>query len=261
MSQHRLQDLIEEISEEPPPAEAQARPPRLRQSDIVRAMLFPVALAGLLLLARELGLRELGASRAEIERLLARWGVWGPVVFIAAYSVLPLVFVPRSLLALIGGYLFGWASVPYTWAGALIGESAAFWLAGLLLRPLVEKTVLSRGRARQVVEWIRAEGFWAVCVLRLMPFMPTDVVNFGSGVGGIRYRAFAAGTLLGILPGCVLFSYYGQLFQGDPAAVEILFVIPLFAIQLGIGLAVAQWRFGLVPVRTDAEGKKRKKGK
>lgn len=229
--------------------EGSGPPLSFRASDLARAMIFPAVLVGLVFLSQKTGLRDLAADRAQIESFLVRWGVWAPIGFILAYSILPLVFIPRALLALIGGFIFGWGSIAYTWTGAFIGESLAFLLAGTLVRPLIERTLLRREAPRRIVQWIRAEGFWAIVILRLTPFVPTDVINFGSGTAGVPYRAFVLGTLTGILPGCVLFSYFGQLFQGEAELLTALFVIPLFAFQILLGLAVAQWRFRIFPVR------------
>lgn len=205
-------------------------------------MALPGILAGLFVAAQHLGLREWTSDRAALEATLHEWGWAAPLLFVTCYSFLPLVFIPRALLALIGGYLFGWPSVLYTWSGALIGESIAYVMAMTLGRSLVQKAATRSPRARRAVTWLRAEGFWAVLMMRLFPFMPTDVVNFGSGLAGVRYRHFAAGTLMGILPGCIVFSYYGQLFEGE--AIELLYSIPLFALPLFLALAVARWRYG-----------------
>lgn len=225
--------------------------PRIRAMDWIGAMALPGLLAGMFVLAQHLGLREWTSDRAALEATLADWGWAAPVLFVTCYSFLPLVFIPRALLALIGGYLFGWPSVVYTWSGALIGESIAYVMAMTFGRSLVQKAALRSPRAQRAVTWLHAEGFWAVLMMRLFPFMPTDVVNFGSGLAGVRYRDFAAGTLLGILPGCIVFSYYGQLFEGEPA--ELLYSIPLFVVPMLFAIGVARWRYGPLRRRTDTE--------
>ncbi len=216
--------------------------PRIRAWDWLSAMLLPGILAGLFVLAEHLGLRTWTLDREAVEAWLSRRGAAAPLLFVICYSFLPLIFIPRALLALIGGYLFGWPSVLYTWTGALIGESIAFGLAVTLGRSLIQKAALRSARAERAVRWLKAEGFWAVLLMRLFPFMPTDVVNFGSGVAGVRYRDFAAGTLMGILPGCIVFSYYGQLFGGEP--IELLYSIPLFLLPMLLAFWVARWKYG-----------------
>jgi uncharacterized membrane protein YdjX (TVP38/TMEM64 family) len=205
-------------------------------------MLLPGILAGLFVAAENLGLREWTLDREAVEAWLSKQGSLAPLLFVICYSFLPLIFIPRALLALIGGYLFGWPSVLYTWTGALIGETIAFGLAMTLGRSLIQKASLRNARAQRAVLWLKAEGFWAVLMMRLFPFMPTDVVNFGSGAAGVRYRDFAAGTLMGILPGCIVFSYYGQLFGGEP--LELLYSIPLFLAPMLLAFGVARWRYG-----------------
>lgn len=223
---------------------------RIGASDWLKAMVLPGVIAALFVMAQRMGLREWTSDRAALERTLADWGWAAPLLFVVCYSFLPLVFIPRAVLALIGGYLFGWPSVLYTWAGALVGETMAYGLARSFGRSLVQKAALRSERARRAVAWLQAEGFWAVLIMRLFPFVPTDVVNFGSGFAGVRYRDFAAGTLLGIFPGCVVFSYYGQLFEGKP--VELLYSVPLFVIPMVMAAGVARWRYG--PARSGRRG-------
>lgn len=231
-----------------------AAPLGLKTADIVRALLFPVILAALYYVAERFGLRDWATDSLELQKRMEAWGRRAPFMFVLAYTVLPLMFIPRSLLALIGGFAFGWPSVLYTWAGAYLGESLAFWLARILGRPLF-KSLVERTRAARLVDFIQAEGFWAVFVLRLFPFTPTDAVNFGSAFAGIRYLPFVAGTQLGILPGCVLFSYYGQLFGAEP--VDMLLAIPLLLVQMILCVGVARWRWRrIAPIERGAKSAK-----
>jgi uncharacterized membrane protein YdjX (TVP38/TMEM64 family) len=217
-------------------------PPRVGTWDWIGAAAFPLALAGLFAVAQQLGLREWAADRNRLEVRLEDWGIWAPVFFVACYSFLPLMFIPRAVLALVGGWLFGWPSIAYTWAGALIGETFAYGLARGLGRSLVETAAMRSARAVQVTAWLKAEGFWAVLILRLFPFVPTDVINFGSGFAGVRYRDYIMGTMLGILPGCAVFSYYGQLFEGRP--MEMVYAVPLFLVPMLIAAIVVRRRYG-----------------
>lgn len=54
-------------------------------------------------------------------------GPWAPLIFIAAYVVATVAFVPGLALTLIGGAVFGlWFGVLYAMAGASIGAALAF---------------------------------------------------------------------------------------------------------------------------------------
>lgn len=226
-----------------PAGESGSLQPRIQPSDWIKAALFPAALAALFLTAYYTGLLDRFADRETILASFEQWAGKAALMFTVAYALLPLVFVPRALLALVGGFLFGWNSILYTWIGALIGESMAYALAHYLGRPILRKVI--KGRGRKVIRWLQAEGFWAVLIMRLMPFVPSDVINFGSGFAGVRYRDFVFATLLGIFPGCIVFSHYGQLLQARP--MEFLVSLPLFAMPLAIGVALAHWRLKAAP--------------
>lgn len=219
-------------------------PIHIRRRDLAKAALFPILLIALYSLARALGLKEWIERDGAVEAFIARWGWRAPLVFIAAYTLLPLAFVPRTVLALAAGFVFGWPSALYTWIGALLGESIAYAISSHLARPLLEKMLLRRAgeRGRRAAEWLRVEGFWAVLVLRLLPIFPTDAVNYGAGMAGVRYRDYLAGTAIGIALGCVFYSYFGQLLRGGAVKFTI-HVAVLWTIQMSIGIAVARARF------------------
>ena len=43
--------------------------------------------------------------------------------------------------------------------------------------------------------------------LRLIPLVPFNVINFGSGLTGVRLRDYVLATALGILPGTAVYQF------------------------------------------------------
>lgn len=220
------------------PDEVPAAMSLVTRGDVLKASALPLLFVGAWAGADAAGWTDLASTGTAIRNWTTRSGASGPLLYIAAYSILPLIFVPRAALSLIGGFAFGWMSVVYTWGGALVGESLAYAAARHLGAPLVNKLVGPRGRS--VINWIEAEGFWAVLTMRLLPFVPTDAINLGSGLAGIRYRDFLSATLIGILPSCVLYSWLGQRTAGE--VIHLLLSLPLFALPPGLGIGLLVWR-------------------
>ena len=46
-------------------------------------------------------------------------------------------------------------------------------------------------------------------LLRLIPLFPWDVINFGAGLCGLRFRQYLLATFMGIIPGSFLYNSIG----------------------------------------------------
>jgi uncharacterized membrane protein YdjX (TVP38/TMEM64 family) len=122
-----------------------------------------------------------------------------PLGFLAAHIAASLVFVPRTLLAIVAGLLFGtgWGIV---WAelGSVAGAAAGFLLARYVSSGLID---FQRGsRVRSLSGWVERGGWRAVALLRLIPIMPHSVANYGLGLTALPLGAYAFGSLIGQLP-------------------------------------------------------------
>jgi uncharacterized membrane protein YdjX (TVP38/TMEM64 family) len=105
-----------------------------------------VALGALLWLGREAG-DYVPAFREWVEGL----GFWGPLVFVLAYAVATVAFLPGSLLTLAAGAVFGIAEgTLWAFLGALLGSSASFLIARYAARGWVEKKIEGRPRFQAV---------------------------------------------------------------------------------------------------------------
>lgn len=67
------------------------------------------------------------------------FGVWAPIVYMAFYTIRPLLFIPASILSLAAGLAFGplWGTV-YTIIGATSGAVLSFIVARKLGASLVK---------------------------------------------------------------------------------------------------------------------------
>lgn len=171
------------------------------QKAIIKFIIFIVLLVTLVILFRAIGLN----SRINLNQLrtyLASFGIWAPVIFLAIYTIRPLVLFPGSLLTIASAFLFGifWGTV-YSTIGATLGAAIAFGLARKLGRDAVAKYI--RGKFVLFDDKIAEQGFIFILVLRLVPvlFPSFDAINYGAGFSKIRFWDFTLGTLLGLIPG------------------------------------------------------------
>jgi len=144
-------------------------------------------------------------------------GAWAPLAFIAGYVVATIAFVPGTVLTLAAGAIFGLLEgTVYVFAGATLGACAAFLVARHLARDLVAHRIARNARFATLVGAVAREGRTIVFLLRLSPVFPFNVLNYALGLTDVAFKDYAIGCV-GMLPGTLLYVYYGKL-AGDVAA-------------------------------------------
>ncbi|MBI2346102.1 MAG: TVP38/TMEM64 family protein [Deltaproteobacteria bacterium] len=139
----------------------------------------------------------------------AREQWWLPPIFIAAYATSGLIAFPGSVATLVGGVLFGvlWGSL-FNWIAANLSALLGFLAARYLGRNFAIK--LARGRLARLDESVGRHGFRTILYLRLIPLFPFNAINIAAGLATIRWRDYLIATAIGILPGCVIYTYFAS---------------------------------------------------
>lgn len=96
----------------------------------------------------------------------------------------------------------------YTIIGAIIGGTISFYISRVLGREIVEKII--KGRGKWFEDGVEKRGFLLIFILRLIPLFPFDIISYGAGLSKIKYKDFAFGTLIGIIPGVLIFTNLGD---------------------------------------------------
>jgi len=150
----------------------------------------------------------IGPDRDELRAVLADSPVFAPAAAVFGSAVLVAAMVPRTLLALVGGALFGTVvGSLYVLVGVTAGALLAYGVGRLLGRDFVSARL--RGRLAAVEKVVSRRGTWAVLVSRLIPLVPFAVSNYAFGTTAVRPRQFVAGTLLGALPATLAYAALG----------------------------------------------------
>lgn len=157
------------------------------------------------------------------ESLRGQW--WGPVVFVLIYSISCVVALPGSILTLAGGAVFGtaWGTL-YNVIASNLGATLAFFAARHLGRDFV-KGFLKGGKLTELDEQIGKSGFKTIFRLRLIPIVPFNGLNFGAGFSAVRYRDYLTASVIGMLPGTFIYTYFADaLLQGVQGANQRAFL-------------------------------------
>lgn len=152
----------------------------------------------------------------------------GPLLFVGAALLSPMLLVPAALLGGIAGACFGPAlGICYT----LVGCN----LSALLTYSLGRLSRQKRGRIAKLCAkygpHLRKQPFLSVVMLRLS-FLPYDPVNYVIGLLRVRLWPFLLGNTLGSLPGVVAIVLAGNALGGLRPDVDALH--PGFLLGAGV---------------------------
>lgn len=192
--------------------------PRQSVSRLLRFLPIAVLLAllgtGLLLGWHQyLSLDYLAEARTTLKDFAAEHRYLAALAYLLAYAIAVAIAFPATwLLTLIGGFLFGiFEGGLLAASGATIGATILFWAArtafGDGLRSRVD------GFAGKVARGFEDNAFSYLLALRLAPILPFSVVNILPALFKVPLVTYLAATLLGILPGALVYASIGQGFE------------------------------------------------
>ncbi len=194
-----------------------------------RGSLLRLGLLGVILVAAVVVAIVATPSLGHVRVEVARAGVAGGVVFVLLYAALTVALVPGTALTITAGLLFGPVrGTVYAICGATMGATIAFLIGRALGREGVRS--LLGPRAPRIEAALDNTGFVAMLVLRLLPVVPFNALNYAAGVTGIRRRSYVAATMLGIAPGTAVVATAGSS-ATDPASGR-------FLVSAGAGLVI-----------------------
>jgi uncharacterized membrane protein YdjX (TVP38/TMEM64 family) len=135
-------------------------------------------------------------------------GPLASIAFVIAHMLASLLFVPRSVMAVVASTLFGFWTACFlaivgATAGALVGFLVARYLnAGLIVPEEMKRIGPSLQRAER-------GGWRAVALVRLVPILPHAAANYALGLTRLNIGAYTIGSLIGMLPETYVFIQLG----------------------------------------------------
>lgn len=147
---------------------------------------------------------------------LSQWieslGYLGPIVFIATYAIATVAFIPGSVLTLGAAAVFGFGwGLLWVTIGANIGANFAFLVGRYFARDAISKQIEGNQRFEAIDRAVENEGWKIVGLTRLSPAFPFSLLNYAFGLTNVRWAEYSLATLIGMIPGTILFVYIGSL--------------------------------------------------
>jgi uncharacterized membrane protein YdjX (TVP38/TMEM64 family) len=188
-----------------------------RASILTALAVLGIALLGVWLFAPSVFTEARGLLDAEaLEMLVARAGLWGPVLIVTLMTVAVVASpIPSAPIALAAGAAYGhlWGTVQIV-IGAELGALIAFGLARVLGRDVLRRMFGASVDAGLLGSQSALTA--TVFASRLMPFVSFDLISYAAGLSRLHAWRFALATLAGIVPASFLLAHFGgEAVSGD----------------------------------------------
>lgn len=136
---------------------------------------------------------------------------FGPLLYIAIYTLRPLAFFSAVVVTLLGGAIWGpgWGML-FVVIGSNLSATLAYGFGRAFGQGVLPEGAAGAraGVASRYAERLRANAFSTVLIMRLI-YLPYDLVNYLAGFLRVPYRPYILASILGSLPGTLTFVLAG----------------------------------------------------
>jgi uncharacterized membrane protein YdjX (TVP38/TMEM64 family) len=134
------------------------------------------------------------------------WIAFAVIIVLCLDLVLP---VPSSIVMALSGKLLGfWAGGVASFVGAISATMLGYMVCYAGGTTVFRRFVRDKD-ADKVIAWFEKYGIYAIILSRPIP-MVTEILSCTSGLYKVPIRQFIFASVLGTLPICFVYSYFGQ---------------------------------------------------
>lgn len=199
--------------------------------------------AGLLIVALALAWQFMPLAKPEAVRSIFA-GIadssLAPLLVIGAFVLAGFVLFPVTVLIAATAAAFGpWAGFAYAAVGALASALVTYAVGAAIGKRTLRD--LLGPRLNRIRQKAARRGVITIAALRMVPVAPFTVVNLVAGASSIPVFDYAAGTLLGMLPGLIMISAVGHQFARiltAPSATDFAWLALAVAGWIGLSIGV-----------------------
>jgi len=179
-------------------------------------------------------------------------------IFIAIYVAIVAFSLPGAAVASVtGGFLFGLGlGTAFNVMAASLGAFAIFFAARAGLgKSMAAKMEAGEGTLKKIKDGLHDNEISYLFLLRLVPAVPFFVANLLPALVGVKFRNFALTTIIGIIPGTLVFTWIGvgigEVFdRGESPDLSLLWEPQIIGPILGLSVLAA------LPIIKALRGKK-----
>ena len=136
-----------------------------------------------------------------------------PIIYVLMFMFLPVFFFPVPILAVAGGVAFGFVEGSLlTFVGASLNCYIMFVISRRFGREWVKNYLKKKMTPKQhdrIFNVSDEKLMMSLVILRLIPLVPYNMINYGYGLTNISLTKYMIASVLGIIPGTVVFLNFG----------------------------------------------------
>jgi phospholipase D1/2 len=167
-----------------------------------------------------------------------------PLVVIGAYAVGGLIVAPITVLIVATAVAFGpLLGFTYSLLGCLMSAALTYGIGALMGRDTVRR--FAGTQVSRLSQRLARHGVTAILIVRILPVAPFTVVNVMAGASEVRFRDFILATFLGMFPGLLVMTFFGNRLESairDPKAGSFVILVSL-VVALVLVMAWLRRRF------------------
>ena len=180
-----------------------------------------------------------------IRHYILGFGPWALVVYIALYALNTVSLLPPiGIMSLAAGFIFGpFLGAVGIMAGSFLGTSATFFISRMFGGNFVDKITQGNAKVLEFQEKLNQKGFITILLIRLIPLLPWEVVNYAAGLSKIQYKHFISATLIGIFPAVVIQTFFSdRLSNFDIHDPKLIAAVAGFVLLISVPTIYLAWR-------------------
>ena len=182
---------------------------RLKRRSLKQTRLLKFAIIAAIIIVAAFLMQKIGVS--ELRELIGEHVLFAPMIYVLCFAILPIFLFPVPILAVVAGAAFGlFAGSLYTIIGAMINSVLMFYIARFLgFRAVSDFTQNSKSK---ILKTLGEPGgkFSLILILRLMPLVPYNALNYACGVMNVSLRDYVVATFVGIVPATFIMVNLGE---------------------------------------------------
>lgn len=192
-------------------------------------------------LGHYLSFEALSEHREQLMDWVQRFGLTVGLIYVCVYAVAIAFSLPGgAIMTITGGFLFGPAlGCTLTVVSATIGATALFLAARYAFADYLHAR--ARPALQRMETGFNENALNYLLVLRLIPLFPFWLVNLVPALLGVRLGTYFLGTMIGIIPGTLVYTLLGDglgavLDKGEALELGIILEPRFFAPLIGLAV-------------------------
>lgn len=155
---------------------------------------------------QELLLESLSLSEQKLLQIVLLLSIF---ILLSTLTGLPILYINLAL-----GYIMGFApAMLVSWGVNIISVMATFFLVRFLFSDYFTEKYGKKKLIRRINRRIGKYGMWTVAFSRAIYIIPTGIINFSFPLSKISQRSYLFGTIIGLLPECLIGVLSGYLLR------------------------------------------------